>query len=139
MARVHQHPVHVEFGDCDPAQIAYFPNFFRWFDDSTQHFFAGAGVPSWRELERTRGIIGTPVVNVNCRFVAPTTYGDALTVYTSIAEWRERSFRMAHELRRGGELLAECEEIRVFAARDPDNAARIRAVPVPPDLRALCE
>ncbi len=29
MSRVHTTRIDVEFGDCDPAQIVYFPNFFR--------------------------------------------------------------------------------------------------------------
>ena len=55
MPVTHIHPVHVEFGDCDPAQIVYFPNFFRWFDAATFHFFRECGLPSWRELEGVHG------------------------------------------------------------------------------------
>ena len=40
----------VEFGDCDPAQIVFYPNFFRWMDAASLHFFAPAGVPPWREM-----------------------------------------------------------------------------------------
>jgi acyl-CoA thioesterase FadM len=35
----------VEFGDCDPAQVAYYPNFFLWLDRSTHALFETAGVP----------------------------------------------------------------------------------------------
>ena len=28
----------VEFGDCDPAGIVYFPNFHRWMDASSRHW-----------------------------------------------------------------------------------------------------
>jgi len=37
--------VTVEFGDCDPAQIVYYPNFFRWMDAASRHFFIACGVP----------------------------------------------------------------------------------------------
>ena len=38
------HTVNVEFGDCDPARIVWFPNFFRWIDAASRHFFIGCGV-----------------------------------------------------------------------------------------------
>ena len=37
----------VEFGDCDPARIVWFPNFFRWIDAASRHFFVECGVPRW--------------------------------------------------------------------------------------------
>ncbi len=139
MARTTVHRVQVEFGDCDPAQIAFYPNFFRWFDASALNFFRKCGVPPWRETEKTTGLIGTPIVEVGCTFLRPTTYGDLLEVRTWIEEWREKSFVMKHALMRGGEKLAEAREVRVFATRHPDDPARIKAVPVPAEIRERCE
>ena len=42
--------VRVEFGDCDPARIVWFPNFFRWIDAASRHFFVQCGVPPWHEM-----------------------------------------------------------------------------------------
>lgn len=139
MPRTTIHRVQVEFGDCDPAQIAFYPNFFRWFDASALNFFRECGVPSWRETEKATGLIGTPVVDASCKFIRPTTYGDQLEVHTCIEEWREKSFVMKHELKRGGELLAEAREVRVFAMRQAEDPARIKAVPAPAEIRRLCE
>ena len=36
-------PVTVGFGDCDPANIVYYPNFFRWFDQATHQMWRSAG------------------------------------------------------------------------------------------------
>ena len=49
--------VRVEFGDCDPAGIVWFPNFFRWIDVASRHFFAECGVPRWEETTQTLGVI----------------------------------------------------------------------------------
>ena len=138
MARVNIHRIQVEFGDCDPAQIAFYPNFFRWYDASSRHFFSSCGVPPWRELEKTSGVIGTPVVETSSRFIRPTSYGDTVEVHTSIEEWREKSFVMKHELRRGDDLLAEARDVRIFAIRHPEDPTRIKAVPVPEDIKRLC-
>jgi 4-hydroxybenzoyl-CoA thioesterase len=139
MRRPHVYAVQVEFGDCDPAGIVFYPNFLRWIDAAGRALFITAGVPPWRETERTSGIIGTPLVNVQGRFVQPASYGDQLTIESTISEWRNRSFVMRHRVCRGGDLVAEFEEVRVFACRRPGEPLRIEAVDVPPEFRELCE
>jgi 4-hydroxybenzoyl-CoA thioesterase len=57
---------------------------------------------------------------------------------SSAEEWREKSFMMKHELRRGTELLAEGRDIRIFAIRHPEDPLRIKAIPVPEDIKRLC-
>ena len=47
MVRNNTIQLHVEFGDCDPAGIVFYPNYFRWMDVGTRRFFASCGVPGW--------------------------------------------------------------------------------------------
>jgi 4-hydroxybenzoyl-CoA thioesterase len=129
----------VEFGDCDPAQIVFYPNFFRWMDAASLHYFAAAGVPPWHRRNEGDGIIGTPIVDVQARFLAPATYGDRIAIETTIAQWRSKSFVMEHLVRRDTTLLVEGREVRVFARRHPHDPARIQAVPAPAAIRARCE
>ena len=138
MAREHIFRIQVEFGDCDPAGIVFFPNFFRWYDASSRHFFTHCGIAPWRETEKTSGIIGTPVVDIQSRFVRPATYGDVLEVHTSIVEWTEKSFTMLHQIKCRGELLTEGRDTRVFAIRHPDDPARIKAITIPADIKEQC-
>ena len=67
------------------------------------------------------------------------TYGEDVQIETWVEEWRNKSFVMRHVARRGETVLAEGEEIRVFAIMDPDHPTRIKAVAIPPGVRALCE
>jgi 4-hydroxybenzoyl-CoA thioesterase len=136
MTRRHVTRFTVEFGDCDPAQIVFYPNFFRWMDAAALHFFRAAGVPLWRDYEAQTGILGTPLVDATARFLRPASYGDVIDVETTIAEWRGRSFVMAHVIRRGDTVLVEGREVRVFARRHPDDPSRIQAVDVPAAIRA---
>jgi 4-hydroxybenzoyl-CoA thioesterase len=129
----------VEFGDCDPAQIAFYPNFSRWYDAAARHFFEKCGVPAWRDLEKSDGIIGTPVVEIHSHFMCPTTYGDEIEVTTSIVEWGAKRFVMLHRLSRGETLLAQSSETRIFAIRHPEDATRIKAIPIPSTIKTLCE
>jgi 4-hydroxybenzoyl-CoA thioesterase len=130
----------VEFGDCDPAQIVFYPNFLRWMDAASLHYFAAAGVPPWHKRPQREhdGLIGTPIVDVQVRFLAPATYGDRIAVETTVAEWRRRSFVMQHLIRRDETRLAEGREVRIFARRHPADPHRIRAMDPPADIHALC-
>ena len=78
MTRVHVHRVQVQFGDCDPAGIVFFPNFSRWMDEASLAFFMACGVPPWRELAKTRGIVGTPLLEIHTRFLKSATYGETI-------------------------------------------------------------
>src|SRR5487761_1995592 len=74
MPRTTTHTIQVAFGDCDPAGIVYFPNFSRWMDTASLAFFMQCGVPPWRELEKTRGIVGTPLLEIHTQFLKSATY-----------------------------------------------------------------
>jgi 4-hydroxybenzoyl-CoA thioesterase len=63
--------IEVTFGDCDPAGIVFFPNFSKWMDASSLNFFVKCGVPTWRELVKTTGIIGTPLLEIHTIFKKP--------------------------------------------------------------------
>jgi 4-hydroxybenzoyl-CoA thioesterase len=132
------HEVEVHFGDCDPAGIVYFPHFSRWMDQSSQAFFVACGVPPWRELARTRGIVGTPLLEISTRFIKPATYGQRLQVHTTVEDWAAKTFRHRHKIQRGDELLCEGTELRAFAVRSPEDPERLKAVAIPDDIRALC-
>jgi 4-hydroxybenzoyl-CoA thioesterase len=134
----------VEFGDCDPAGIVWFPNFFRWIDAASRHFFTECGVPRWAELEKTTGIIGTPLVSTTSNFLKTASYGDTLQVNCHIAEWRDKSFVQRYAIVRArsdgaDDVIMECDEVRIFATRRDDGKNGIRAVAVPADIREMVE
>jgi 4-hydroxybenzoyl-CoA thioesterase len=132
----------VEFGDCDPARIVWFPNFFRWIDAASRHFFIQCGVPPWHETEKTTGLIGTPLVDTHARFVKTASYGDTLQIHVHVAEWRDKSFVQRYQIKRTNpdgsvDLIMECDEVRIFAAHREDGKG-IRAIAIPADIKARC-
>ena len=155
MAKEFIYTQRVQFGDCDPARIVWFPNFFRWIDAASQYFFEQCGVPPWHEVERTTGVLGTPLVDTQARFIKTASYGDTLDIHVTVKEWRVKSFVQSYRITRaqvaatgagaqpaaacGPDLIMECDEVRIFAARREDGKNGIRAVPVPPSIRDLCE
>ena len=50
MSKIIVFRVGVQFGDCDPAGIVFFPNFSRWMDAASHHFFVGCGLRPWHAM-----------------------------------------------------------------------------------------
>ena len=138
MPKVHIHRVDVHFGDCDPAGIVFFPNFSRWMDQASLAFFMACGLPPWRELVKTRGIVGTPLLEIHTKFFKAVTYGQTLEVHTCVEHWEAKTFRHRHQVFLGDELMCEGTEVRAFITRDPANPDRIKAIPIPEDIKAMC-
>ncbi len=138
MAKSTTYEVTVMFGDCDPAGIVFFPNFCKWMDASSLHFFMECGIPPWRELVKTTGIIGTPLLEIHTKFMRTATYGETLQVHTSVEEWRDKVFIQKHVIQRGDTVLCEVRETRPFVVHPPGEPDRIKAIPIPADIRARC-
>ena len=130
--------IDVQFGDCDPAGIVFFPNFSKWMDAASLNFFVSHGVLPWRELVKTTGIIGTPLLEINTRFMKSATYGEMIEISTEITEWRPKVFVMQHIVTRDETLLCEGTELRAFCVKDPVTD-RIRAIEIPADIKAKCQ
>ena len=138
MSKTVVYEVQVMFGDCDPAGIVFFPNFSKWMDASSLNFFVQCRVPPWRELVKTRGIIGTPLLEIHTKFLRPATYGETIEIHTTVEHWAAKTFRHRHVVRRRDTVLCEGTEVRAFCIRDPQNPDRIKAIPVPEDIKAAC-
>ena len=98
----------------------------------------GAGESPWRELLKTHAIIGTPLLEIHTRFLKAATYGETLEIHTAIESWAAKTFAHRHQIKRGEELICEGTEVRAFVIRDPGNPERLKAIPIPEDIRALC-
>jgi 4-hydroxybenzoyl-CoA thioesterase len=126
--------VTVEWGDCDPAGIVYFPRYYEWFDASTAALFEQAGLPKAFLLARY-GSAGIAVVEISSRFMKPSTFGDRVVIESSVAGWRRSSFQVRHRLLRGDELAVESLETRVWTERA--SGGGIKSRPIPADVLAL--
>lgn len=125
--------IHIEWGDCDPAGIVYYPRYFAYFDNCTAALFEAAGLPK-HEMLRHYEIVGIPMVDTRARFLAPSRFGDDVEVESGITSWRRSSFDVQHKLYRGTELAVECFETRVWAARSTSNAGQIEGRLVPDEV-----
>ena len=132
---IHRKKIQVEWGDCDPGGIVYFPRYFEYCDICTNALFVYAGLPKPKML-KTYKIAGIPIVDVHGRFMIPSEYPDTLVVASSIAEWGRSSFTVQHQLYKGKNLAAEVIEKRVWVTRIPGDRTRFKGVPVPSAVKA---
>ena len=52
--------------------------------------------------------------------------------------WGSKVFTHQHLVKRGDDLLCEGTEVRAFCVRQSADSERIKAIPVPEDIRLLC-
>jgi 4-hydroxybenzoyl-CoA thioesterase len=127
--------VRIEWGDCDPAGIIFYPRYFEIFDASTSALFERTlGMTKYKFL-KAYNFAGYPLVDTRARFLKPTRFGDDVTVESAISFGRS-SFTVQHRLSLDGELAVECTEKRVWVARDPADPGRIRSQPIPEPVLA---
>lgn len=125
----------IEWGDCDPAGIVFYPRYFAWFDACTAGLFAAAGLPV-HQMFRTYGLAGVPMVDTRARFIVPSKFGDEVRIESTITEFRRSSFDVCHQLFRGDTLAVEGFETRVWTICDPANPDRIKSQAIPAEVIA---
>lgn len=130
---VHRRDVQIQWGDCDPANIVYYPRYFAMFDDSTSILFEAAGF-SKQDLVHKYSLVGIPMVDTSAKFIIPSTHGDWITIETRIAAIRRSSFDVVHRVYKGEALAIEATETRVLVGRHPDDPDKLKSAPFPPEI-----
>jgi 4-hydroxybenzoyl-CoA thioesterase len=127
--------VQIQWGDCDPANIVYYPRYFAMFDDATAVLFEAAGC-AVRDMVAAYGVVGIPMVDTRAKFYIPSTHGDWIAIESRIEKFNRSSFDVVHKVTKNGELAIEGFETRVLVRRHPDDPAKLKSTPVPAEVIA---
>src|ERR1700759_3837653 len=130
---VHRRDVQIQWGDCDPANIVYYPRYFEMFDDSTSIMFEAAGY-SKQDIVKKYGLVGIPMVDTRAKFHIASTFGDWITIESRIESFKRSSFEVTNKDQKGQELASEPFETRVLVGQDPADPARLKSAPVPEEM-----
>lgn len=130
---IHRRNLRIEWAQCDPAGIVFYPQYFTIFDTSTGQLFERTGLSASTIRERY-GIVGFPLVECGAKFLLPCRFDDAVTVESQIGSWGRTSFTVRHRILRGEQPAVEGFEKRIWAARRADGG--IKPEPVPDEIRA---
>jgi 4-hydroxybenzoyl-CoA thioesterase len=131
---INRRELHVEFGDCDPGGIIFYPRYFEICDACTNALFARAGVPFPAALKTYR-IAGIPLVDARARYYIPSQFGDTIFIDSTVAEWGRSSFSVLHKVLKGDDLAAEIFEKRVWVARISDDPVRFAGQTIPQEVK----
>ena len=127
--------VQLQWGECDPAGIIFYPTYFRWFDAATWNMFAEAGYHAKRMRAEH---LAMPLVAAGCEFRHPAEQQDRAEVRSRIQRWGGKSFVVGHEVvREDGTLLAEGSETRVWGRYVDGPGSPLKGQPVTDELKAL--
>ena len=128
--------VRIEWGDCDPAGIVFYPRYFEMFDHSTVLLIEQALGMRKLKLYEHYNFAGYPSVETQARFHLPTRFGDDVEIESAITKVGRASFSLQHRLTLGGALAVEGNETRCWVARDESRPGGLRAQPMPDDVVA---
>lgn len=115
---VFEFPVTVSFGDCDPAGIVYYPNYFRWMDNCF-HAYLQELAGGHRAVCEKLGAVGLGLMNADQSFRAPAREGDKILYLINEIKWSGRSYKLDYTVWSGNLLVLEGHETRgVFVLSD---------------------
>ncbi len=125
--------IRIEWGDCDPAGIIFFPRYFAYFDACTHALLERAGCRQ-RDMQSDYGVLGFPLVDVRARFIIPTRYDEDVVVESGVTEFGRTSFQIQHLLYKDDVLAVEAFETRVCVALTGEKPGKMEARPIPPEV-----
>src|SRR3954464_8891329 len=102
-ALVNRRALTVEWGQCDPAGIVFYPQYLVMFDTSTGLLFARTGYAP-AEMRKRYGIIGMPLVEEGAKFLAPCRFDDEIVIESEVSDWGRSSFTVRHRVLKGSDL-----------------------------------
>lgn len=129
---VNKRTVTIEWGQCDPAGIVFYPRYFEMIDHSTAVLFQAVLGVNKKQLQE-RYSADMPLVGVNGKFLGQLRYGDVVDIESEIAEFRKSSFDVRHRLIKNGKVCVEAQETRVWIGFDENGA--MKSQPVPDEFR----
>jgi 4-hydroxybenzoyl-CoA thioesterase len=131
---VNTRAVRIEWGDCDPAGIVYYPRYLEYFDASTSALLERALGMTKHHYLKTYDFLGHPLVNSHVRFLIPTRFGDDVLIESTVTAIRRSSFDIRHRLTKDGKLAVEGSETRVWVRGVPGSAEGMKSAPVPQEV-----
>lgn len=125
----------VDWGDCDPAGIVFYPTYFAWFDRGAHRLFESLGLDH-HTVQDTYGAVGLSLVDAQASFKRPATFGDRICAEARIAHIGNSSLTLEHHLSVDGAPIVIGREVRVWMVREGAGVASAR---IPDSVRSLLE
>ncbi len=100
----------ITFGDCDPAGIVFYPNFYRFIDRTFHDWLRQWG--SHDALANRVDGLALGLIESGAEFHHVVRDGDKLRIELSIAKWRNKTFKIEYQAFIGETLCFTAFEVR---------------------------
>ncbi len=132
---VNRRTVRIEWGQCDPAGVIFYPQYMVMFNASNDLLFARTGL-SPTAMRQKYGILGTPMVEERTRFLIACWFDDEITIESEVVHWGRSSFIVNHRVLRPEGLAVDCNERRVWVTSHARDPRRMKPAHIPAEVIA---
>jgi acyl-CoA thioester hydrolase len=101
----------VRYKETDQMGVAYYSNYFVWFEVGRTELLRSIGLP-YSRIEHDMKI-SLIIADARCSYKAPVRYDDLITVHTCITETGRSSVKFSCKISRDNTLVAEGSTIHV--------------------------
>jgi acyl-CoA thioesterase FadM len=122
----------IHWSDCDPAGVAWFPNFLGWFEDAEEELYAALGTPRQQLLDDLS--FAMPRVEAHIRFASPARPGQVVRIGLDAVILNPRRVKYTFEMRdeatsrlvASGTVRIASVDLTTFTPRDfPDRIVNL--------------
>jgi 4-hydroxybenzoyl-CoA thioesterase len=100
----------ITFGDCDPAGIVFYPNYFAWFDRTFHDWLRQFG--GHAKICSDLGSLGIGLMGAEAAFKAPLRDGQTLDIHLIVTGWDRKALRLSYEGQANGRTAVIGTEVR---------------------------
>ena len=123
--------ININWGDCDPAGIVFYPNFYKWMDEAHWNFFEQIGL-SIIKLKIKYKIVGLPLLKTSGIYYIPCKQDDLLEIETRLVTLKNSSLKLQHIIFKDKKIASIGYETRVWAQKKEN---KISTKNIPSDIR----
>ena len=123
----------VRYAETDRMGISYYANYLIWFEAARTEYFRALNLV-YSEFEK-QGIF-LPVAEAGCRYLAPSSYDDLITVRTVVSQMRQSSIRFEYQVFKNDD---EAKPIATGFTVHVFSGAGLRPVRIPDHLKSKVE
>lgn len=134
--RTYRYERTLQWSECDPAGIIFFPNYAIWMVDGLTKMFTSLGIDVHAVIgPETRH--GLPSVQLSMQFIKAPQLLDQVTHEIHIEKIGGTSITVRHRIYQGETLCMEATETRVWASYSLTYPPTLAAVTVPDEVREI--
>lgn len=104
----------VQYYETDKMGITHHANYIHWMEEARIDFLDQLGFP----FDRLEAMgVGSPVLNVECRYRAPSTFPDDIAVQVRVETFKSVRVRFNYEMRKAdGTLVCQAKSEHCFVS-----------------------